>query len=51
MLRGKYSKNIEFRSPDIPHATSRRVLFKHSNGKPYMAIDARKIFPTDATGS
>ena len=51
VLKGEYPGNIDFGSPLVPHATSRRVLFGLSDGKTYMAIDARKIFPMGAKDS
>ncbi len=35
-------QNMEFKTKKVPHATSRRLIFLHSDGVPYIAIDARK---------
>jgi hypothetical protein len=46
-LKEEYPSNIEFMASRVPHATSRRIMFSHGDGKPYMAIDARKLLLTD----
>jgi hypothetical protein len=44
-LSANYPGKILYIPSKVPHATSRRIIFEHSDGKPYMAIDARKILP------
>ncbi len=43
-LKIRYPNNLDYVPSPVPHATSRRIIFEASS-KPYMVIDARKIFP------
>lgn len=42
-LKEEYPNNIEFMASQVPHATSRRIIFSHGDGRPYMAVDGRKL--------
>ena len=46
-LKEEYPDNIDFMASQVPHATSRRLIFSHGDGRPYMAVDARKLLSTE----